>query len=54
MEYGVKNALQELCELRGVVGYAALRFWVDDAGSAAGTDITIRMWRTVLIRRLPV
>lgn len=26
MEYGVKNALQELGELRGVVGYAAPRF----------------------------
>lgn len=34
LEYGVKNTLQELGELRGVAGYAAPRFWVDEAGSA--------------------
>lgn len=29
-EYMIKNTLQELGELRGVVGYAVPRFWVDD------------------------
>lgn len=29
-EYGIKIALQELTELRGVVGYAVPRFWLDD------------------------
>lgn len=35
MEYNIKNALQELGELRGVVGYAVPRFWVDDRDEAA-------------------
>jgi len=30
LEYSIKNTLQELGELRGVVGYAVPRFWVDD------------------------
>ena len=30
LEYNIKNTLQELGELRGVVGYAVPRFWVDD------------------------
>ncbi|KAH9828015.1 Cation efflux family [Teratosphaeria destructans] len=30
-EYGIKNVLQDLGELRGVVGYAVPRFWIDDA-----------------------
>ena len=34
-EYTIKTALQELGELRGVVGYAAPRFWIDDKDSAA-------------------
>lgn len=33
MEYNIKNTLQELGELRGVVGYAVPRFWVDDKDS---------------------
>ncbi|TKA70655.1 hypothetical protein B0A55_08764 [Friedmanniomyces simplex] len=35
LEYGIKNTLQELSEMRGVVGYAAPRFWVDDREEAA-------------------
>ena len=30
LEYNIKNTLQELGELRGVVGYAVPRFWLDD------------------------
>ncbi|KAI5267462.1 hypothetical protein E4T47_08030 [Aureobasidium subglaciale] len=30
LEYGLKNALQELSGLRGVTGYAVPRFWVED------------------------
>lgn len=30
LEYNIKNTLQELGELRGVVGYAAPKFWIDD------------------------
>jgi zinc transporter 5/7 len=32
VEYALKNALQELSGLRGVVGYAVPRFWVEDDG----------------------
>lgn len=35
LEYNIKNTLQELGELRGVVGYAVPRFWVDDKEEAA-------------------
>jgi solute carrier family 30 (zinc transporter), member 5/7 len=35
LEYGIKNTLQELNEMRGVIGYAAPRFWVDDREDAA-------------------
>ncbi|KAF2195352.1 hypothetical protein K469DRAFT_615891 [Zopfia rhizophila CBS 207.26] len=34
IEYGVRNTLQELSSLRGVVGYAVPRFWLEDAGAA--------------------
>lgn len=34
-EYELKTCLQEVGELRGVVGYAAPRFWVDDRDAAA-------------------
>nr|POE48064.1 putative zinc transporter cis4 [Quercus suber] len=34
LEYTIKNALQELSELRGVVGYAVPRFWIDDKEEA--------------------
>ncbi|KAK5107282.1 hypothetical protein LTR62_001411 [Meristemomyces frigidus] len=30
LEYGIKNTLQELNEMRGVVGYRVPRFWLDD------------------------
>ena len=33
MEYNIKNTLQELGELRGVIGYAVPRFWIDDKDS---------------------
>ncbi|KAK3114057.1 putative zinc transporter msc2 [Teratosphaeriaceae sp. CCFEE 6253] len=36
LEYGIKNTLQELSGMRGVAGYAAPRFWVDDRGEGAG------------------
>ena len=38
LEYSIKTTLQELGELRGVVGYAVPRFWVDDqdVGDAHG------------------
>lgn len=35
LEWGLKNALQELVTLRGVTGYAVPRFWVDDAEASA-------------------
>ena len=35
LEYNIKNTLQELGELRGVVGYAAPRFWIDDKEGAS-------------------
>ncbi|KAK3625309.1 putative zinc transporter msc2 [Elasticomyces elasticus] len=35
MEYMVKNTLQELSEMREVVGYAAPRFWIDDREDTA-------------------
>jgi zinc transporter 5/7 len=39
LEWGLKNALQELSGLRGVVGYAVPRFWVEDeAGEGHGHD----------------
>ena len=34
LEYNIKNTLQELGELRGVVGYAVPRFWIDDKEDA--------------------
>ena len=34
LEYHIKNTLQALGEIRGVTGYAAPRFWVDDKDSA--------------------
>lgn len=39
LEYSIKNTLQGLGEIRGVIGYAAPRFWIDDkddAGDAHG------------------
>lgn len=33
LEYSIKNTLQGLGELRGVVGYSAPRFWLDDTDS---------------------
>ena len=38
MEYTIKNTLQELGELRGVVGYAVPRFWVDERDGDAAAD----------------
>lgn len=35
LEYSIKNMLQELGELRGVVGYAVPRFWIDDKDEGA-------------------
>lgn len=34
MEYNIKSTLQELGELRGVIGYAMPRFWIDDKEEA--------------------
>jgi zinc transporter 5/7 len=34
VEYGIRNALQELSSLRGVVGYSVPRFWLEDEGAA--------------------
>jgi solute carrier family 30 (zinc transporter), member 5/7 len=34
VEYGIRNTLQDLSDLRGVVGYAVPRFWLEDAGKA--------------------
>lgn len=31
-EYGIKGALQEISEVRGVVGYTVPRFWVEEEG----------------------
>ncbi|KAJ8107656.1 hypothetical protein OPT61_g8714 [Boeremia exigua] len=33
-EYGVRNTLQELSSLRGVVGYTVPKFWLEDEGAA--------------------
>ncbi|KAK5117217.1 hypothetical protein LTR85_008985 [Meristemomyces frigidus] len=38
LEYTIKNTLQELGELRGVIGYAVPRFWVDDRESSSAED----------------
>lgn len=35
LEYSIKNTLQGLGELRGVIGYAAPRFWLDDKEESA-------------------
>ena len=34
VEYGIRNTLQEISSLRGVVGYTVPRFWLEDAGAA--------------------
>lgn len=34
IEYGIRNTLQELSSLRGVVGYAVPKFWIEDEGAA--------------------
>lgn len=34
VEYGLRNTLQELSSLRGVVGYSVPRFWLEDEGAA--------------------
>lgn len=34
VEYGIRNTLQEISSLRGVVGYSVPRFWLEDAGAA--------------------
>jgi zinc transporter 5/7 len=34
VEYGIRNTLQELSSLRGVVGYSVPRFWLEDEGAA--------------------
>jgi zinc transporter 5/7 len=34
VEYGVRNTLQELSSLRGVVGYTVPKFWLEDEGAA--------------------
>jgi zinc transporter 5/7 len=34
LEYGVRNTLGELGTLRGVVGYAVPKFWLEDEGAA--------------------
>lgn len=36
LEYELRNSLQELVMLRGVVGYSAPRFWMDDKGGDDG------------------
>lgn len=35
LEYNIKTTLQDLHELRGVVGYAAPKFWIDDTDSSS-------------------
>lgn len=34
LEYGVRNALGELGNLRGIVGYTVPKFWLEDEGAA--------------------
>jgi zinc transporter 5/7 len=34
LEYGIRNTLGELGTLRGVVGYAVPKFWLEDEGAA--------------------
>ena len=34
VEYSVRNTLQEISTLRGVVGYSVPRFWLEDEGTA--------------------
>ncbi|KAL6711679.1 putative zinc transporter msc2 [Coniothyrium glycines] len=34
VEYGIRNTLGELVTLRGVVGYAVPKFWLEDEGAA--------------------
>lgn len=34
VEYGIRNTLQEISSLRGVVGYSVPKFWMEDAGAA--------------------
>ena len=34
VEYGIRNTLQELSSLRGIVGYAVPKFWLEDEGAA--------------------
>lgn len=36
MDWGLKNALQEVVTLRGVVGYSVPRFWLEDGGDEGG------------------
>lgn len=41
LEYGLRMALQDMCAVRGVIGYAVPRFWVEEAGEVdahAGHD----------------
>ena len=38
LEYSIRNTLQELGELRGVVGYAVPRFWIDDREEGGASD----------------
>lgn len=52
MEYGLRTALQDMCAVRGVVGYAVPRFWVQEtdggggghshAGHSHGEDETVK------------
>ncbi|KAF2743911.1 hypothetical protein M011DRAFT_471036 [Sporormia fimetaria CBS 119925] len=37
VEYGIRNTLQELSSLRGVVGYSVPKFWLEDEGAAHAT-----------------
>jgi zinc transporter 5/7 len=34
VEYGLRNTLQELSSLRGVIGYTVPKFWIEDEGAA--------------------
>lgn len=34
VEYGLRSTLQELSSLRGVIGYAVPKFWLEDEGAA--------------------
>ena len=39
LEYAIKNALQDVCAVRGVAGYAVPRFWIEESeGDAHGHD----------------